>query len=161
MDIGIQQLQSLQSFAEQRDVLLLEKSRLDKDVQLLKKDRENLEKANSELNRLIAEKRGRLDELDALEKYKKESISLELHNLSILKSELISTLPELQKQSDLLDKQIKEKTDQLKVFNETMDYQIKQVKGLDELVRNTVRINTNNINDLNHLVVKLKDQLIK
>ena len=42
-----------------------------------------------------------------------------------------------------------------------MDYQIKQVKGLDEVVRNTVRINTENINELNHFIVSARNSVEK
>lgn len=159
MQISFEQIKAIQSFAEQRDALISEKAQLTNQVDILKKEHKDLERNNSDLNEKIAKKEGILQKMEEYEIERTNLISNELASLSSRYSSLSAEVPQLELRSERLNNDIFIKSHLLEEINKNIEYQTKQIKGLDELVRNTVRINTENTNDLNHLVVKLKETL--
>ncbi len=157
-DISLQQNRTLVSFSEQRDSLLSEISQLKIQHDFLKKENQEMEKERSILFKEVGKMQQAVEMMESLEEERSLLISRELAEKLIIKQELISSISLLEKQKEELQKDVISKLDEIKLFRETMDYQIKQVKGLNELVLNTVRINTENTNDLNHLIVLLKQK---
>lgn len=160
-EIGFEQVKALQSFAEQRDALMLEKSNLQSQVDVLKKQALELQKKNSDLNAEIAAKNAVIKQMEDYEEERSLLVSQELAFLSKKHAELSTSVPSLEKRSESLNKEIESKTAFLVEINKNIEYQTRQIKGLDELVRDTVRVNQENTMDLNHLVAKFRKQLSK
>lgn len=158
-EISIPQQQNLQSFAEQRDTLLSEISQKRSELEIITKTTSELEAHNSSLNKDILQKEKAIELMESFEEERSLLISQNLSGLITKYQTLNEVIPLLEKQVETLNSEIDIKTKQLTAFTETMDYQIKQVKGLDEVVRNTVRINTDNISELNHFIVGARNSV--
>lgn len=158
-EISIPQQQNLQSFAEQRDALISEISIKRSELETITKTTTELEAHNSFLNKEIAQKEKAIELMETFEEERSLLISQNLSGLITKYQTLTEVVPLLEKQVETLNNEIDIKTKQLSAFTETMDYQIKQVKGLDEVVRNTVRINTENLSELNHFIVSARNSV--
>jgi len=154
-----EQNNQIKSWAEERDKILLSIASNRIINEKLEKDINNKSESISDLEKRINYNLGKIEEIEKTEKQFEKRISDEL-------SILINQKTKLESQVENLDKHISIKEDKLNILTESIktltilhDRVFDRVGSLDKVVDNVVRVNTENINQINFVVSGLKKAL--
>ncbi len=153
------QTNAIKSWSEQRDTLLLEISHLKTTKENLTKSNVELANSNSEIQNSISYKRGKLDTLDLEEKNRNKIVSKELYNLIVNKSKVEINKANLTKDVEELSAKKKSLQDDINSLIPVYDRVTWQVEALNDTISHVVRVNTENIKDVNILISDMKSAL--
>lgn len=148
---------NLKTWAEQRDTILLEISKLNIEKERITKDNKNLASSNTDIQNQVSQVEGRLIELNKNDGEFKKLISKEVSALIVQKSNLEIEIFNQNKELSKL-KETKEEINRDILLAITVNDDVFQRTGiLKEIVEHVTKISSENIVEINNLTFSLKD----
>lgn len=128
------QQKSLETWAAQRDALLREIGQYQVECEALRKEKIESGLALNDLHVQIAETRGRLAEIDAMEEVRRNSLSIDVAELEARKSRLESECKAKEDELKIFDERKREKIASIDLLILTHAKMADQAKVVDEVV---------------------------
>ncbi len=156
-----QQVKQLQSFADQRDSLLREIGVYSVERDELLKGNKGLGLSNADLENQIAEKRGVLSILDELEERKRASISADIVELELRKSQLESECIALQEKSTSAYEKYRDISQAMSDLYSTNDVIKNQASVVESMVGDIVETSKTHLSDTKVMMAEMRSVAVE
>lgn len=156
-DLTHEMSQQLETWAEQRDNILLSISNLRTENEKLTVVNGNLRISNSELDKKIIESNVRLEEISKKEQERKNLIPIEIVELEKKKTGLETSNNELSSENENLKNTKKDLVESINLLTDIHEKMFKRASVLDQVVDHVTRVNEKNIHDVNLMISNLKE----
>lgn len=150
------QQRAIQTWTEQRDALLREIGMYSTELNTLKASTTESGLALADLHKSIAEARGRLAELDALEERYKGSVSLEVAELEARKSRLQSECSSLEEKCRSKEKEYSDLSNLISVLQGAHDTMKDQAAIVNRITGELVQTSQNHISEIKSSLVEIR-----
>lgn len=160
-ELTLEQKQQLDSWVSQRDAILVEIGNLRTEQEKLTLKNKNLAESNTEIQDSINRSKGRLEELDKLEKEYEGITSNELASTLIQKTELETSIADLLKEVGVLVNQKEDLIKTIKELSGISETLSKSLNGIEGNIGKTAEDNSANRREVEQLLEKIKSEVQK